>query len=286
MATIQQGSSVVDVLWAGPASGDPQNHVQVFGATRGMFPYEVTAACLYYLAHEGLNPAGESMAFWLSLNTRYLKVLFNPSALPIEVAENALAALRKSDAQIIPRFLEAAEQISNSGQILHVMRLVPILGDYAPLLPWLRTLSQQADERVKSCAIKLLCEVRPHKVLIGRQMHDANPRVRANVVEALWNWDDGAAAEVFEAATADVHHRVVANALVGLYLNGDPTALRRMIKLCQSPDAGFRAAMAWSLGAIGDKRGAPVLQCLSKDRSGMVRKRALRSLLALEPEEE
>jgi hypothetical protein len=225
------------------------------------------------------------MAFWLSLNTRYLRVLFNPNVLPIEVAEKALVALTKTDAQIMPRFLEAAEQITNSGRILHVLRLVPILGDYTLLLPWLRTLSQQADNRVKSCAVKLLCETRPHKVFISRQMHDENPRVRANVVEALWNWHDREASEVFEAAAADAHHRVVANALVGLYLNGDPSALRRMIKLSHSYDPGFRAAMAWSLGAIKDERGAPALQWLSKDRSVMVRKRALRSLLALEPEE-
>lgn len=115
-------------------------------------------------------------------------------------------------------------------------------------------------------------------------MRDGNPRVRANVVEALGKWNAVEASEVFEETTSDVRDRVVANALVGLYLRGDQSSLRRMIILCQSADADFREAMAWSLGPVGDERGAPALQWLSKDRSVMVRKRALHSLRPLKPE--
>jgi HEAT repeat protein len=58
-----------------------------------------------------------------------------------------------------------------------------------------------------------------------------------------------------------------------------------MIELSQNPGVLFRSAMAWALGCIADERGIPALQCLSKDPSVIVRKRALRSLLALQPEE-
>jgi hypothetical protein len=43
--------------------------------------------------------------------------------------------------------------------------------------------------------------------------------------------------------------------------------------------------MAWCLGFIGDERGIPLLQALSKDVAPVVRNRALRSLLALQPGE-
>jgi hypothetical protein len=43
--------------------------------------------------------------------------------------------------------------------------------------------------------------------------------------------------------------------------------------------------MAWCLGFIRDERGRPTLQRLSQDPSVIVRKRALRSLLMLQPNE-
>jgi hypothetical protein len=284
MDTVQQGTSVQDALWT-TANGDLESFTRVFGRMRKMFPDEVTEACLCYLAEKGLDPAGQSMAFWLGLSSRYLTVSFDPSALPIDVASKALALLRKVDAQIIVKFFKAGEPIAIPQRLLRVLSLVPALGDYTALLPWLRKLIQQPDEHVKSRAVKLLCELRPNKSQIDRQMQDENPRVRANAIEALWNANLPEAADVFQAATADAHHRVVANALVGLHLLGDPSALARMVDLCQSPDALFRSAMAWGLGYIGDERGIPILQRLSKDPSVIVRKRALRSLLTLQPDE-
>jgi HEAT repeat protein len=45
----------------------------------------------------------------------------------------------------------------------------------------------------------------------------------------------------------------------------------------------MRAAMAWCFGFIQDERGIPSLYRLAKDGSVLVRKRALRSLLTLQP---
>ncbi len=284
MNMIRRGTPLQNAV-SSAATDDPEILMQAFGAVGGLFPYEVTAACLYYIAQEGPTTAGQNMAFWLSQNTRYLDLLFNASPLPIEVAAKALAALRDADGQTMAKVAKKAEQIVHPQRALHVLSLVPVRSDSSALIPWLTRLSCHSDERIKSSAVKLLCEIQPQTVQLGRQMQDENPRVRANVVEALWNWKAVEAWEVFEEATSDAHHRVVANALVGLYLRGDESSLRRMMKLCQSSDAPFRAAMAWSLGTVRDERGAPALQCLSNDRSVMVRKRALHSLLALESED-
>ena len=284
MQPVQQGTSVQDALW-NTANEDPQNFTVIFGRMRKMFPDEVTEACLCYIAQKGLDPAGQSMAFWLSLNTRYLKILFDPSALPIEIALKALAVLRKADPQIIVKFLKAGEQLTLSQWLLRALSLIPALGDYTALFPWLRKLTQIGDDRIKSRAVKLFCELRPNNSQVARQMLDEDPRVRANVIEALWNSNAPEAAAIFKVAASDPNHRVVGNALVGLHWQGDPSALPKMIELCQSPDVLFRSAMAWSLGAIRDERGIPALQSLSKDPSVIVRKRALRSLLALQPEE-
>jgi len=284
METIQQGTSVQDALW-NTANADPDNFTVIFGRMRKMFPDEVTEACLHYIAQKGLDPAGQSMAFWLSLNTRYLKVLFDPSALPIEVASKALTVLKKADAQLIVKFIKAGEQLALPLWVLRALSLVPALGEYTALFPWLRKLSQQGDERIKSRAVKLLCELRPNAGQIARQMQDDDPRVRANAIEALWRSNIAEAGSLLRVAVSDTNHRVVGNALVGLHWQSDPSAFDRIIELCQSPDAHFRSAMAWCLGAIRDERGIPALHILSKDSSVFVRKRALRSLLAMQPEE-
>ncbi len=284
METVQQGTSVQDALW-NTANADPDNFTVIFGRMRKMFPDEVTEACLCYIAQKGLDPAGQSMAFWLSLNTRYLKVLFDPSALPIEVASKALTVLKKADAQVIVKFIRAGEQLAPPLWLLRALSLVPALGEYTALFPWLRKLSQHGDERIRSRAVKLLCELRPNSGQIARQMQDDDPRVRANAIEALWHSDMAEAGSLLRVAASDTNHRVVGNALVGLYWQGDPSAFDKIIELCQSPDAHFRSAMAWCLGAIRDERGMPALHNLSKDPSVFVRKRALRGLLAMQPEE-
>jgi HEAT repeat protein len=82
-----------------------------------------------------------------------------------------------------------------------------------------------------------------------------------------------------------MNHRVIGNALVGLHLQGDPSALARLIELSDSSDPHFRVAMAWCFGFIRDESTIPLLYRLSQDSSVVVRKRALRSLLALQPPE-
>ncbi len=285
METVQQGTSVQDALWD-TAKADPERFTVIFGRMRKMFPDEVTEACLCYIAQKGLDPAGQSMAFWLSLNTRYLKVLFDPSALPFEVSSKALTVLQKADGQFIVKFIKAGEQLALPQWILRALSLVPSLGEYTALFPWLRKLSQQGDERIRSRAVKLLCELRPNCGQIARQMQDADPRVRANAIEALWHSKIAEAGSLLRVAASDKNHRVVGNALVGLHWQGDSSAIDRIIELCQSPDAYVRSAMAWCLGTIRDERGLPALHSLSKDPSVFVRKRALRSLLVMQPEEE
>jgi HEAT repeat protein len=280
METVAQGISVQNALWSA-ADGDIKDFAVAFSRLRKLLPDETTEACLGYIARNGLNPAGYSMAFWLGLYDRYFTILFDPAILPIEVAEKALAALKEADSQVFRKFLKAAEGISSRQPLLRALRLAQKMGDYTALLPWLRRLTHHSDGRVKSRAVKLLCELRPNGQHIDHHMQGHDARVRANVIEALWDAKAPGAAEVFNAATSDPNHRVVANALVGLYRLGDPSALPRIIELSQSPNARLRSAMAWCLGFIGDQGGIPALRSLLNDPSMIVRKRAQRDLLAL-----
>jgi len=282
MTNPQQAVSVPDLL-ENLANGSPENFSLHFQRLRKLFPDEVAEACLYFLASRELSAAGRSMAFWLSAQGKYVNILFDSTAVPVEVACKALAALKTVDGDFLIRFRKAAEQISSPRAILRALSLVPALGDYSTLIPWLRKLSVHTDARVLSRAVKLLCEIRPNKALIERQMQSDDPRVRANAIEALWNSLTAEATELFKAAASDPHHRVVGNALVGLHLQKDPSAFVKMTELCENPHPLVRAAMAWCLGFIRDERGIPLLHGLAKDSAVVVRKRALQSLLAVQP---
>jgi hypothetical protein len=56
------------------------------------------------------------------------------------------------------------------------------------------------------------------------------------------------ARSLFRTALADPYHRVVANALVGLYLLGETDVLNEMIELCSHKDHLFRAVMSYGDG--------------------------------------
>ena len=285
MDSPQQPAVSIQEALGNIASGNPEEFRVFFRRMRKMFPDEVTEACLWYIASRGLDMAAQNMAFWLTNENKYLTVLLDASSLPLEVASKAAMALKEADPQFLIKFLKAGEQLTSPGMILRALNLIPSLGEYSVLLSWLRKLAQHNDAHVRSRSIKLLCKIRPNKEFIERQMRSNDPRVRASAVEALWPLKTAESNELLRSAARDPHHRVVGNALVGLHLQGDPSALPKMVELCEHPEPLFRAAMAWCFGSILEKPTIPILQCLTKDPSAMVRKRALRSLLALQSDE-
>jgi len=282
METAQQ-QTLQDTL-AEYAASDAATFRASFRRMRQSFPGEIAEACLRYLGARGLDAAGRQIALWVASETGCLDPLFDPGCLPLDIGLKATAALREIDPQFLMKFLRAASALTAAPQLLRALTLLPSLGDYSAAIPLLRTSSHHADRHVKSKAVKLLCQLRPDKALVERQMLSDDPRVRASAIEALWRVHTPDAQAILHAAQADPHHRVVGNALVGLYLQKDPTAFESMVRLAKHPEPAFRATMAWAFGHIADKRAVPVLEGLSKDSFLTVRKRALNSLLILHPD--
>ena len=281
MSVNQETVSVQEILWE-LADPDAEYFHRTFRQWRDLFPDLVAEACLYYLAEKGLTPSGHEMAAWLSLDNKHLKLLFDQTTLPLAVAAKAIEVLSHAEPAMSAKFLEAVERLSAPEDIMQALSLLTALADYTALLPWLGKLSHSSDGRVRSRAAKLLYAMQPDSGEIQKQMQDGSPRVRANVIEGLWKSSSPETSDFFQAALSDENHRVVGNALVGLYLRGDVSALDKIVELCESPDASFRAAMAWSLGSIKDERGIPPLQRLSADQSMTVRKHAIASLVVLQ----
>ncbi|NWF84181.1 MAG: hypothetical protein HXY18_10165 [Bryobacteraceae bacterium] len=93
---------------------------------------------------------------------------------------------------------------------------------------------------------------------------DADPRVRANCLEALWGCTSATARVLFERGTRDPHHRVVANALIGQYMQGNPASVAGLARMIHRADAASKSAAAWAMGRTGDSRFTPLLQAVRR----------------------
>ena len=85
-----------------------------------------------------------------------------------------------------------------------------------------------------------LCRMRPNRPLIDRQLESPDARVRANAIEALWHTPPGNTTRVFRDALGDDHHRVVVNALLGLYYHCDDSFYEHVAALASHPEPRFR----------------------------------------------
>ncbi|MDQ2777881.1 MAG: HEAT repeat domain-containing protein [Acidobacteriota bacterium] len=155
------------------------------------------------------------------------------------------------------------------------------MADYGVLFSWLRSLINHENENVRSKAVKLMCKVSPSKLAVARQLESDESRVRANAVEALWFSQDPDRTDVFRKALLDRAQRVVVNAIVGLYYQGQEDAMAKLMELSEHASEAFRIATIWAFGFLQDTRSIPALELLQQDESEAVREKARMALAGL-----
>lgn len=252
---------------------------------RSVCPENVTQACILHLHQHGLDAVAGKMMLWVIESDRYLLQLVDTDLLTFEAAKQVCSYFREADPQFLPRLSRLA--YSSEGGISPRLisgaaALLEALGRDNALIPWLTELTEHQDSHVRSRAVKILCALRPDKSVLDRHLESQDPRVRANAVEAMWHVSGKTAVAVFQNALHDKHHRVVANALVGLHYKKDPSAFDKAVELTSHPDPMFRLAMAWVLGVFSDCRAVPALRHLATDPSPAVSQMAQRILDSLD----
>ena len=111
---------------------------------------------------------------------------------------------------------------------------------------------------------------------------EADPRLRASILEGLWGVDTEEARAVLWDGVADANNRVVANAVIGLHRLGELAAPGLMRRLAAHPSATFRSAAAWAMGETRDSRFLDTLPALVKDAESLVRRQALRAMARIQ----
>jgi hypothetical protein len=148
------------------------------------------------------------------------------------------------------------------------------------LLPLLAPLRESEDPKIRARMALLLGRITRGQDWFQALEQDPDPRVRANVVESLWSVEGASSLACFERSLQDRHHRVVANALVGLYLQGVTSGVSGLVRLAQHHESLFRAAATWAMGRTGDTRFLPVLRQMRRgpDQNSMVVRNALHAI--------
>ncbi len=112
------------------------------------------------------------------------------------------------------------------------------------------------DPALRSQAVSMLALARdPRLVGFFRQLlADPDGRVRANALQALLPLPIDDKADLFRAHQADAHPRVVANALLGLWLQDDPQVMPGLLALLDSPEAARRSSATFAIATLAGSR--------------------------------
>lgn len=174
---------------------------------------------------------------------------------------------RPTGADFSVRCLEIVEKISDCKRLNVVLR--KYLG------------SPSGAVRAKA-ALLLSKAFADSKLLAGHFLSEPDPRVRANILEGLWDAPpDPQIAHLYWTGARDIHQRVVGNALVGLCRIGDKRSLDVIRRMAADGSPAFRATAAWAMGESGDPDFRDVLMSMRQDAMPAVRCSALRALVKI-----
>jgi HEAT repeat protein len=167
-----------------------------------------------------------------------------------------------------------------------IERAIEILGAIAPparLFGVLRIAMSQHDSCVRSKSALALATRTDSLPVLNKLLTDANARVRANTIEALWGRRIPGLAELFQRALTDGNHRVAINAAYALYLLDPVKHLSHVESFVNDPRTRFRMAAAWLVRKIGNPGHLSLLKTLVRDQSADVRRAAFQTLAVLRP---
>jgi hypothetical protein len=133
-------------------------------------------------------------------------------------------------------------------------------------------LFRSSDPRIRSKIARLVGKYSQYQAFIARRLQEDDPRVRANAIESLWGVDTPVARRALEAAVSDSNHRARINAIYGLYLLGNCTSVRLLLKQARHFSASFRVAAVWGMGQTADPRFASIVQEMATDADESVRR--------------
>src|SRR5258708_612673 len=234
------------------------------------------------------GPGADYLVELLWSNPVMVSGLIDPTLLPLDTAIRFAKQWMQYDSMLDIKILHmgfpSEATTVQSVDIVRAKRVLAIVSELPAcrhiLLP-LVNLLHSPDPKVRSKAASLYGRTSQNAEWVRKRLQDGDARVRANAVESLWGFDSTSARAVLREASRDQHHRVAANALVGLHRIGAYDVTASLQKMAEGEDPMSRAAAAFAMGQILNADFKSVLEGLLKDASPQVRSQAMRSLIRM-----
>jgi hypothetical protein len=223
--------------------------------------------------HHSADPQGYRYLVKLLATRGLLIPLLGDTTLPLSFALN-LARTVKIEPQLHFRLTRTlADSVLESRDLpedtaCRLLEILCAITEFAGLQIFLRQILSHPSARIRSKAGLLISRGPAGARAVEKLLLDENERVRANATEALWDCEPEHSLPLFLRVLNDPHHRVVGNAIVGLYRCGDLRAFNAILQLISHPDPMFRAAGVWAMGRTKDPRYLTQLARMLAESSG------------------
>lgn len=250
-------------------------------------PGFLRAACRILKANSN-GPGADYLMELLWGNPVLFASLIDPKLLPLGAAISFAKRWVAYDPMIDIKLLHMGFPTDGGAvcnvDIVRARRVLALVNELPPsrhiLFP-LVSLLRSPDEQVRSKAATLYGRTSHNAEWVRGRLGEMDARVRANAVESLWGEDSDAAQSVLKEASRDHHHRVAANAWIGLDKMGSREVISSLKRMAEADDPMARAAAAFAMGQTGHAEFKPVLEQMLKDSSPHARSQALRALVRI-----
>lgn len=250
-------------------------------------PGFLRAACRILKANSR-GPGAEYLMELLWSNPVLAGSLIDPHLLPLSSAISFAKRWAEFDPMLDIKLLHMGFPTDGGAvcdiDIVRARRVLALVNEMPPrrhiLFP-LVNLLRSPDAQVRSKAATLYGRTSRNAEWVRSRLAEPDARVRANAVESLWGERSDAARAVLKEASRDRHHRVVANAWIGLDQAGAREAIASLKRMAGAEDPMARAAAAFAMGRTGHTEFKPVLEQMLKDSSPHARSQALRALIRI-----
>jgi hypothetical protein len=250
------------------------------------------AAVRLLTSTEGSSPGMQYVAGLMFAGDVLIDPLMDAKILTLDsakaLARNLVTAEPLLDVRMITRMMSHAGGDIRAVDVetaLRVLAIAESISDCSRLSFHLVQLLRHPSPRLRSKVALLIGRANLNLYRMRSLLASDDARSRANAIQSLWGSRDPKILTLFEESTKDQNHRVSINALVGLSMAGEATAIDRLKRFASASNSTMRAGAAWAMGALRNACFEETLQNLSLDPEEQVRSMALRSIAQLLPPE-
>jgi HEAT repeat protein len=210
--------------------------------------------------------------------------LCNPNAYPVEEAIRIAKNLSTTIPALGPLLVQSLPAHTDLPRIFRGLDIAGALlggenGNTNRLLTLIKPFYQSHDPQIASKAVLILGRQTNNTAWLRKVMNETDSRIRANLIQALWHRDEPEIEAVFHRALTDLRPRVVANAIHGLYLMGNPRWQEELGRVITHSESAFRHSAIWVLKAIAVPEAPSMVKPLIRDVDPDVRRAAFNALV-------